>query len=225
MTDCDFTIKHWQEILKNALAQGYQFYSFDDCMKNLPLADRTILLRHDVDVSLQMATRLAEIETNLGIRATYFIRLHAHFYQPLTLESFTNLYELCEMNVDIGLHYERQFYEALGKNHVEMLSRDAGILSSIIGKPVTGCAGHRVGASSPFDTATVKNAGLSYEAYAPEFVKNRKYISDSARNWREGCLCQWLGRENHLTVLVHPVWWFEPAARKDQILERIRQGD
>jgi hypothetical protein len=225
MSDCEFSIDHWCETLQNALNLGYRFHSFSDFMENPPLDERTIILRHDVDVSPEMAIQLARIETSLGIRATYFIRLHARFYQLLVPETLAHLHELCEMDVDIGLHYERQFYEVTGKDHVEMIARDASMLSSIVGRPVTGGVAHRAGSFPPFDTATVRSAGLSYEAYAPEFVKNRKYISDSSRHWREGCLCQWLGRENHLTVLVHPVWWFEPAEKKEQILERIRRGD
>ena len=225
MTDCDFNIDHWSEVIKSALGLGYRFYSFNDLIENTLADELTILLRHDVDVSLEMSLRLARMEASLGIGATYFIRLHSKLYHPQDPESLTYLRELGRLNVDIGLHYERQVYEEANQNHAEALARDAQSLGNIIGKPVTGCAGHRVSTFPHFDTALVKDAGLAYEAYAPEFVVDRKYISDSARNWREGCLCQWLGRENHLTVLTHPVWWFEPADMKDSILEQIRRGD
>lgn len=225
VTNCNFSIDHWCEVIQSALNLGYHFYSFGDWIEGSPTAERTIILRHDIDVSLEMAMRLARIEAGLGIRATYFIRLHSKLYNPQEPESLANLSELSKLNVEIGLHYERQVYKAKGGNYTEMLARDAQLLSNILGKPITGCGGHRVGTFPSLDELVVKSAGFLYDAYAPEFVKERKYISDSAGHWREGCLCQWLGRVNHLTVLTHPVWWFESARMKDQILERIRNGD
>ena len=225
MTDCDFTIEHWEETINTALELGYRFCTFSDWIGEKPADELTILLRHDVDISPEMARRLARIETGLGIKATYFIRLHSKLYQPQDSESMPYMKELAELNVEIGLHYERQIYEENGWDHIQALADDAAKLGEIIGRPVKGCAGHRVSTFPHFDTETVRAAGLSYEAYAPEFVTERKYISDSARNWREGCLCQWLGKAKHLTVLTHPVWWFEPAGMKDSILEKIRRGD
>lgn len=224
MADCGFSIDHWRWVLGEALAQGYRFCGFEDAAEGVPPAERTILLRHDVDVSLETAARLAVTEAEVGIGATYFVRLHARFYRPLEPDALRHLYRLRDRGADIGLHYERQFYQAAGGDHEQMLAQDAGTLGGIIGRPVRGCARH-LGVFPSFDAAAVKRAGLAYEAYEPQFVERRKYISDSARHWREGCLCRWLGREKHLTVLMHPVWWFEPAELWDRILQRIREGD
>jgi hypothetical protein len=223
--NCDFTIDHWCEIIHKALDMGYHFYSFADYVTSLPVVERSIILRHDIDVSLVTAVRLARIETKMCINATYFVRLHSKLYQLPASESLTNLYELSKTNSEIGLHYERQYYNTIGGNHKEMLAEDARLLRNMLGRPIIGCAGHRVGNFHPFDTAVVKEAGFVYEAYAREFVEERKYISDSARQWREGCLCQWLGKINHLTVLMHPIWYFEPTESRDRILASIRRGD
>jgi hypothetical protein len=182
-------------------------------------------LRHDIDVSLELAVRQASIEAELGIKATYFLRLHSKLYNLHDAESLKYLAEIVKSNVEIGLHYETSIYEIAGGNPVELLAHDARQLGSIVGRPIVGCSAHRVGTYPSLDITTIKNAGLVYDAFSPEFVEKRKYISDSARSWREGCLCQWLGRENHLTVLTHPIWWFEPASRKDYILHSIRRDD
>ena len=68
----------------------------------------------------------------------------------------------------------------------------------------------------------VKKVGLSYEASHERFMVHRKYISDSGGHWREGCACQWLGIENHLTILTHPIWWFRMEEDPQVILEKLR---
>ncbi len=222
---CEFSLDHYRETLEKALTSGYRIYPFRDWVQGTLQGNYTILLRHDIDVSLEEAAQFAKVERELGISATYFIRLHARFYQPLTPESWMYLGELCEKGTDIGLHYERNFYEMTGNDHVEMLRQDVEILNSILGKPIYGCAAHMPKSFTTFDMATVRSIGLAYEAYAPEFTQKRKYISDSRRYWREGCFCQWLGKNHHLTVLTHPIWWLSTSEEAPQILERLQAGD
>lgn len=224
MRPCGFDVEHYRETIIRAQSLGYCFYSFSEWGGRTAHGKRTILLRHDVDVSLENARHFAEVEAELGIRATYFLRLHSQFYQLLSPESWTHLCALLKVNHEIGLHYERQFYERVDANHIEMLAHDVAILSSIVGKHIQGCTAHLPNKYKPFDTATVRSIGLAYEGYSPEFTKERKYISDSSRHWREGCLCEWLGRAEHITVLVHPFWWLNRGEESMNILPRVEQG-
>ena len=225
MANCNFTIDHWHEMITHALELDYHFLFFTDWLNEKPPVKRSIILRHDIDVSLELAVRQARIESELGIKATYFLRLHSKLYTIDNAESLKYLSEIMKSNVEIGIHYETSIYETADEDPAELLARDARRLSSIIGRPIVGCSAHRIGTYPALDITTIKNAGLVFDAFSPEFVVERKYISDSARSWREGCLCQWLGRENHLTVLTHPIWWFKPADCKDSILQRIRRDD
>ena len=225
MDKCEFSIRHWRLVIQNALDAGYRFYSCGGWIENKSPAERSIILRHDIDVSPELAVRQVEAEMELGVRATYFIRLHGKLYDAQSPSSLKYLQELSRLGVEIGLHYEPQFYESINGNAADLLAEDVRSLSNITGRPITGCSAHRVGTFPSLDIAVIKSAGLRYDAFTPEFVKERKYISDSARHWREGCLCRWLGKTNHLTVLTHPVWWFQPADIKDNLLEQLRRGD
>jgi hypothetical protein len=225
MDKCEFSIAHWRCVVQSAQDAGYRFYSFSDWIEAPNHPERSIILRHDIDVSPELAVHQAKAEIELGVRATHFIRLHAKLYDAQSPSSQKHLKELSRLDVEIGLHYEPQFYQSVNGNAAEMLAEDVRSLNKIIGKKITGGGAHRVGTYPSLDAAAIKSAGLRYDAFTPEFVKERKYISDSARNWREGCLCQWLGKVNHLTVLTHPIWWFNPADIKDDLLERLRRGD
>jgi hypothetical protein len=56
------------------------------------------------------------------------------------------------------------------------------------------------------------------------FKKNRKYLSDSVQNWREGSFSEYTNEKN-LYILVHPVWWTEENLRRDKILDRLENND
>ena len=134
------------------------------------------------------------------------------------------LSELCTL-ADVGLHYERGYYNRQGEDQQAMLSRDREALARIIGQPTFGRAAHMPGAYGTFSEQEIEAAGLDFEAYAPAFVQQRKYLSDSAKRWREGPLCRWLGAAEHFTVLIHPVWWTDWPEPTDQVIERLQSGD
>ncbi len=225
MDECEFSIRHWCNVIRDALAAGYRFYSYSDWIAEKEHPARSIILRHDIDVSPELAVRQARVETELGVRATHLIRVHARLYDVSSPSVLRQLRRLSRLDVEIGLHYEPQFYRAARGDAAVMLAADVRLLGDIVGRRIEGCGAHRVGTFPPVDGAAIKSAGLRYDAFTQEFVREHKYISDSARNWREGCLCRWLGKADRLTVLTHPVWWFEPAHIKDDLLEKLRRGD
>ena len=54
---CYFDLAHYAEILEAAKAGGYRFRSFEESPER-----GDIFLRHDVDLSLDAALRMAELE-------------------------------------------------------------------------------------------------------------------------------------------------------------------
>jgi hypothetical protein len=57
---CDFSLRHYREILQAARSGGYRFRFFDHEPQ-----PGDLLLRHDVDLSLDAAIRMAELEAQL----------------------------------------------------------------------------------------------------------------------------------------------------------------
>ena len=45
--------------------------------------------------------------------------------------------------------------------------------------------------------------------YEKRFFKDFKYLSDSRRQWREGCICNKIdvNKYDKLHILIHPFWW------------------
>ena len=96
---CTFDLAHFRELLEAARAGGYRFALFDAEPKAGDL-----LLRHDIDLSLEAAVRMAEVEAELGVSATYFAMLESEFYNLASPSGQASLDRLRELGHRIGLH-------------------------------------------------------------------------------------------------------------------------
>ncbi len=119
LTECDFSYAHYRNILRQLLKAEYYFFSFSDFIERKKEVNRLFLLRHDVDKSVTKALDMARIEKELGIRATYFIRIHSNYYNPFGHICYNQIREIMNLGHEIGLHSE--FYDAArisGENSV-----------------------------------------------------------------------------------------------------------
>jgi hypothetical protein len=96
---CAFDLDHYRELLEAAQAGGYRFAFFEDAPQ-----EGTVILRHDVDLSLDAALRLAELEADAGARATYFLMTGSVFYNLSSQEGEHALGRLRELGHRVGLH-------------------------------------------------------------------------------------------------------------------------
>lgn len=90
------------------------------------------------------------------------------------------------------------YWGAIG-DALERLRRDGNVLIAILDHLVIGCLAHLPARHMTIGMPEARKAGPAYEAYGDPFIRDRRYISDSSMHWREGCLCQWLGKVDHLT--------------------------
>src|ERR1700756_2972812 len=96
---CDFDLAHYGELLDAAAAGGYRWASFD-----AEPVTGDVLLRHDVDLSLDAALTLARLERDRGARATYFLMTESVFYNLDSARGREALDELRALGHAVGLH-------------------------------------------------------------------------------------------------------------------------
>ena len=77
----DFTRAHYEECIDLA-KKNYKFISYGQAKTE----DNYVLWRHDVDYSMHIAKKLAEIEHSKNVKATYFIYPHCEYYNLLEKE-------------------------------------------------------------------------------------------------------------------------------------------
>ena len=188
---CGFNLDHYFETIEEYRRAGYStgpVSSFQTISK-----DKHILLRHDIDVSLEYGAALAMEESKRGYTASYYILLNSPFYNAFDLESIHTIQAINNAGHEIGLHLDTRFFDA------SMFA----LLGNIIDKPVTQFSHH-----SPSDTPPIPNyvENVFFNATYP-LRFGYKYLSDSGKNWREGCFCKWIDKADKIEVLMHPIWW------------------
>jgi hypothetical protein len=205
-----FSVAHYREILEQAIDLGYVFTTFSG--NDTVDSPRLILMRHDIDLSLENCLRFAHIEHEFGVHSTYFVRVHGRLYNPFEFQSYQKLREIESLGHELALHYEPGFALAVDEDEESMVRREKVILEAVLGHSVVSASAHLPGKTgSTINDDNKESFGIRYDAYSPRFMKHFKYLSDSNGRWREGCLCEHLGSFDRLCVLTHGWWWFEQS--------------
>jgi hypothetical protein len=181
---CAFDLAHYGELLAAAKSGGYRFAFFDR-----EPAPGDLLLRHDVDLSLDAALTLAGLEAEAGVQATYFLMTQSIFYNLASPEGEHALGRLRELGHGVGLHavYPRLELEDRFDPVVAWHNPDPEFMRE------------------PLDGAVnVMQAGY----FDPDH-----YRSDSNQHWRSGCPHEELaaGSFEWLQLLTHPEIWAYPG--------------
>jgi hypothetical protein len=182
---CGFDLDHYRELVAAARAGGYRFAFFD---RDPEPGD--LLLRHDVDLSLEAAIGLAELEAELDARATYFLMTESVFYNLASPAGERALERLRALGHRVGLHavYPR----------AELDGRFDPVVAWHNPEP-------------EFMTSALDGAANAME---PRFFAPERYRSDSNQRWRSGCPHEALARGDFewLQLLTHPEIWVYPGA-------------
>jgi len=192
---CDFSLGHYRELLQAAKAGGYRWAFFD----REPAAGE-VILRHDVDLALDAALRVAELEAAEEAQATYFLMTRSVFYNLASDEGERALARLRELGHRVGLHAVWP--------HAELDARFDPVVAwhnpdpEYMREPVDGAVNVM---RSPW--------------FEPEH-----YRSDSNAHWRSGCPHEDLaaGRFERLQLLTHPeIWAYEGASMRETMLAML----
>lgn len=207
---CGFSYDHYTEVLELA-KKHYKIGPFRD-IKNLK-NNRFIILRHDVDFSLDRAISIAELEFEQKISSTFFILLHSQYYNALSQKNIRKINQILDLGHEIGLHYDASLANS-GDQLSIMIKSEIDLLYSMIKEKIVSIA--------PHNTSINKNFKMNEPSYSnitsPQILKFVTYLSDSVQNWRKGCMCNHIMRENKLMILTHPIWWSKKSASREIIL-------
>jgi|WetSurMetagenome_2_1015567.scaffolds.fasta_scaffold23414_3 hypothetical protein len=94
----DFTCRKYEILLRTLLRQGFHFQTFEEYLNNP--REKVIILRHDVDKRPEFASRLANIEFKLGVKASYHFRVVKESNKPQAIN------EVVQLGHELAYHYE-----------------------------------------------------------------------------------------------------------------------
>lgn len=194
---CDFSLAHYDHTLRAALARGCRFVAFGEAEDRHP----RIYLRHDVDFSLVHARRMAGLEAALGIRSSYFVQCNTPFYNLFEEDTREAIQQVHAAGHAIGLHLDERCADE-GEDLRVFAERVYAVASRLI--PLA----RLVSFHRPTAAVLGRTVPGFISTNEPGYMRPGRYISDSRKHWRTGCLCARLPEpSDSVQALVHPEWW------------------
>ena len=181
----DFTLSAYREYLK-AIVQNYNIIAIKDLIPMRGYSGYFCCIRHDVDRKPLNALKMAEIESDAGVSATYYFRIKKNVFNPDIIK------RIHELGHDIGYHYE-ELSDANGDmdKALKLFEKNLETMRSIV--PVATIAMHGR-PFKPYDNRDLwrneqnhllllNHLKISGEVYLDIDYSNIAYINDTGRNW------------------------------------------
>lgn len=224
--NCSFTYNHYEEIISLLKDAKYDFVSFREFQRK---KTHQVILRHDIDLSLESALKMAEIDHTNGVISVFQFLISSEIYNLNSQTGLKVLQQIKSLNHKIGLHVDPI---ALGtkKNKIKDIQNkfelQIKIAAMMLGN-LDSYSFHRPTTYGFFDHLFPDKLSYSLPPCSNEaiFMENIAYRSDSRRIWKNGCICRQIDelRGKSLQLLIHPIWWTHEERSREQILEDYLQ--
>ena len=211
-----FSVLGYKKMISNFIEAGYKIKDFN----NHNSSKKHLILRHDVDISLDYAEILAKIEMKENLKATYFILMTSDLYNPFSERSKNSIKRIIKYGHNIGLHFDPTKYK--NNKYEEAISNEKIKLELITNSKVNMFSFHRPGNN----IKNLKNINSKMtHTYMPKFIKDIGYCSDSRGGWHYGHPLQnpFFLKGKAMQLLTHPIWWIAEGANAVQKLRYFRK--
>ena len=210
MSPAPMSYGEYKNILNNILTTG-KYRDYADIYPDMDF----IVLRHDVEFSLERALQLQKVENELHFKSSYFVQITNNAYNAFSKKNLDIMKEMHQNGHHIGLHYHLN-----GKTDLTEIANDikmqSEIMSEMLGIKIDRFSFHR-------PTKNVLRANMAIDGlintYSPRFFTfaetiepdtklDVKYTADSMHRWNYGfpdreMLESW----PKIQILVHPYSW------------------
>lgn len=206
----------YELIVQTMIHQGYECVNMDFFNPELS----HLLLRHDVDMNLSAAVKMAQIESKNNWQSIYFVMLSTEFYNLFSRAGRESLFEIIEQGHDIGLHYDLSVYSS-HTNIEKEISDECKILESLINRQINYVAPHRPSSYCKEILNNKNTIASRAHPYQPKYFSNNRYIAESSGYWSHG---HPLDNENYkskkgIQLLTHPHLWINNQIERDSKLK------
>lgn len=173
----DFTIKKYKELISALKDAGYEFVTYAEYCEGLR-TDKLVVMRHDVDRSVERARRLAEVENEMGVKASYYFR-----------EKFIGDDVVCiaSLGHEVGYHYEELVTEKgdVERAYVRFMRNVCALRELVDVKTITmhGSPMSRFDSKDMWRVYDYKKLGLIGEPQFDVDWNDMFYLTDTGRSW------------------------------------------
>jgi hypothetical protein len=198
----DFSLASYRKLMIDLTQLGYETRGYADADPERP----HLILRHDIDMWLDAALPIAEMENNLGLKSHYFVLVRTEMYNPFSADAQKALRRLTALGHEVGLHLDASLYLNDPDRLQQAAAEECAVLEVAVNSPVRFISFHRPAKALLGYPDTLAGRMHSYQ---PRFFMQMGYCSDSQGAWRyghpldhpalrDGCALQ---------LLTHPIWW------------------
>ena len=180
----DFMLKKYRELCCTIQSLSIEIMTLAQFLKVGQPQRPIVVLRHDVDRSLDSATRMAELEAEIGIKSTYYFRAKPNVFQPIALKYINHL------GHEVGYHYE-VLTKARGNSQraIVLFEQELSQFRKVV--PIETISMHG-SPLLPWDNRHLwhhfnfKDYNLLGEAYLSIDYREVYYFTDTGRSWSAG---------------------------------------
>ena len=207
-----FSYDDYREIIK-AIQESGRAKNYREALGS----DEFVIMRHDVEYSVDRAYDLSLVESEMGFTSTWFFQWTNNSYNILSRRSKAKINDMHDRGHVIGLHYALNGLTDMQQARKQIV-KEMRILSEMFDYEITEFSVHRPPVEILAENIKLPNVINAYQddffSFAPDVTDDTvlpvKYMSDANHIWRYG----YPTRENILNhkkvqILVHPFAWCE----------------
>lgn len=205
-----FSYDDYKEIIRIIQSTGHEA-GYEDALKR----DRFVIMRHDVEYSVERAYALSEVESSMDFCSTYFFQWTNNSYNILSRRHQDMIRDMKERGHHIGLHFALNGLTDM-KEVRRQIVKEMRILSDMFGYEITQFSVHRPSAAVLAENIKLPNILNAYQdeffTFAPKIEEDTplkvKYMSDANHIWRYGYPDEKNIRGfDKVQILTHPFAW------------------
>ncbi len=177
----DFTLSKYHELIQAFLDSGYTILTFEEYCTLSIMPDKYVVLRHDIDKQPKQALRVAQLEHEMGVHATYYFRIVKPSFVPDIIRAVSAL------GMEIGYHYEDMSLckgdAVAAKKHFEESLAALRSLAPIRTVCMHGAPMCHIDNKSLWQYADYHDYGIVGEPYFETDFALVFYLTDTGRRW------------------------------------------
>ena len=177
--------------------------------------DKFIIMRHDVEFSVDRAFALSKLELSMDFTSTYFFQWTNNSYNILSKKNMDMIKYMHERGHVIGLHFALNGLTDMELVRMKLL-QEIHVLSEMLGFEITEFSIHRPSADVLRENIVFPGIINAYQDEFFTFSENVtdstplhvKYISDAKHRWNYGTPdADTLFNNERVQILTHPYSW------------------
>lgn len=211
----DFTLTQYKQVLRTIKLLGVDVFGVGDYLVERPSNHPILLLRHDVDHYPARALRLAQLESELGFRSTYYFRAIPSVFNPTIMKAIASL------GHEVGYHYETlDITKGNFQQAAELFRAELDRFRAVVPIRTVCSHGNSIAIRNGYQANRdlfVQKAGLLDEldllgeAYLNIDIPTFVYVADNGRTWpykyKWSDVPRFLTAGQSVYCSLHPDWW------------------